>query len=179
MVSPNPLPVNDLSLPDAARDVTGATSSRTPRAYTQAMQERAAIWPRTLEDKAVLEDCDMSDELLETLPLIAVLIEVAVFGWAFLRKNVSGVVLVNAIGAAAVIALIAPELKVSLQFVDVFFVLQVVIVAFALATLTTSFSWLIHPTGRSLAVWAEFSVLVGLSATLAIFFAVLQMARLG
>ena len=131
------------------------------------------------EDKAVLEDCDMSDELLETLPLIAVLIEVAVFGWAFLRKNVSGVVLVNAIGAAAVIALIAPELKVSLQFVDVFFVLQVVIVAFALATLTTSFSWLIHPTGRSLAVWAEFSVLVGLSAALAIFFAVLQMARLG
>jgi len=121
----------------------------------------------------------MSDELLETLPLIAVLIEVAVFGWAFLRKNVSGVVLVNAIGAAAVIALIAPELKVSLQFVDVFFVLQVVIVAFALATLTTSFSWLIHPTGRSLAVWAEFSVLVGLSAALAIFFAVLQMARLG
>jgi hypothetical protein len=116
---------------NAARDVTGATSSGTPRAYTQTMQERAAIWPRTLEDRAVLEDCDMSDELLETLPLVAVLIEVVVFGWAFLRKNVSGVVLVNAIGAAAVIALIAPELKVSLQFADVFLVLQVVILAFA------------------------------------------------
>jgi hypothetical protein len=89
------------------------------------------------------------------------------------------VVLINALGAAAVIAFIAPELRVSLQFVDVFLVLQVVIVAFALTTLTTSVSWLVHPTGGSLAVWAEFSVLVGLSATLAVFFAVLQMARLG
>jgi hypothetical protein len=121
----------------------------------------------------------MSEELLETLPLLAVLIEAAVFGWAFLRKNVSGIVLVNAIGAAAVIAFIAPELRMSLQFVDVFLLLQLAIVAFALTTLTTSVSWLVHPVGRPLAVWAEFSILVGLSGMLAIFFAILQLARLG
>jgi hypothetical protein len=121
----------------------------------------------------------MSEEMLETLPLVAVLIEIAVFGWAFLRKNVNSIVVVNALLAAGVILFIAPELKISLQFVDVFLVLQVAIIAFALTTLTTSVSWFVHPAGRALAVWTEFSILVGLSMALAVFFAVLQVARLG
>jgi hypothetical protein len=121
----------------------------------------------------------MSEELLETLPLVAVLIEIAVFGWAFLRKNVSSIVVVNALLAAGVILFIVPELRISLQFADVFLVLQVAVIAFALTTVTTSVSWFVHPAGRSLAVWAEFSVLVGLSMALSVFFAVLQMARLG
>ena len=121
----------------------------------------------------------MSEELLETLPLVAVVIEIAVFGWAFLRKNVNGIVVVNALLAAVVILFIAPEVKISLQFVDVFLVLQVAIIGFALTTLMTSVSWFVHPSGQSLAVWAEFSILVGLSMALTAFFAVLQMARLG
>ena len=129
--------------------------------------------------RAGLEDWDMSEELLEAIPLLAVLIEAAVFGWAFLRKNVGGIVLVNAIGAAGVIAFIAPELRMSLQFVDLFLLLQLAILAFALTTLTTSVSWFVHPVGRPLAVWTEFSILVGLSGMLAIFFAILQLARLG
>ena len=132
-----------------------------------------------MKARAGLEDWDMSEELLEAIPLLAVLIEAAVFGWAFLRKNVSGIVLVNAIGAAGVIAFIAPELRMSLQFVDVFLLLQLAILAFALTTLTTSVSWFVHPIGRPLAVWTEFSILVGLSGMLAVFFAILQMARLG
>jgi hypothetical protein len=125
-----------------------------------------------------LEDGDMSEELLEMIPLLAVLIEAAAFGWAFVRRNVSGIVLVNAVGAAGVILLVAPELKISLQFVDVFLLLQLAILAFALTTLTTSLSWFVQPVGRPLAVWTEFSILVGLSIALAVFLAILRLAHL-
>ncbi|WP_158813919.1 hypothetical protein [Methylocapsa sp. S129] len=120
----------------------------------------------------------MSDELLEAIPLLAVLIEAAALVWAFARRNVNGIVLVNALVAAGVILLIAPELTASVQFADVFLLLQLVVLAFALTTLTTSFSWLAHPVGRPLAVWAEFSIMVGLSAALLIVVLILRMAQL-
>jgi hypothetical protein len=109
----------------------------------------------------------MSDELLETIPALAVLIEAIALVWVFARRNVSGVVLINALGAAALILAIAPKLGASLQLADFFSILQLSVLVFALATLTTSLSWLAHRGGQTFAVWTEFSVMVGLSVALA------------
>lgn len=120
----------------------------------------------------------MTDELLEALPMVAVATEAGALALAYVRKNVSGIVLVNALGAAGVMTFIVPELRVSIQFLDVFFLLQLTMLAFAVATLTTSLSWLAHPIKRSLAVWTEFSIIAGLSAALLLLVLVLRAAQL-
>jgi hypothetical protein len=108
----------------------------------------------------------MSDELIEALPMLAVLVELVAMGFAFARRNVRSVVLVNALGAA------------TFQFDDVLVVLQFAVLAFALATLATSLTWVAHPGGRALAVWTEFSVLAGLSVAFLTVVLVLKLARL-
>ena len=120
----------------------------------------------------------MSDELLETLPMLAVLVELAAVAFAFARRNMRSVVLVNALGAAALIGLVGPELRAGVQFDDVLVVLQFAVLAFALATLATSLTWVAHPGGRALAVWTEFSVLAGLSVALLTVVLVIKLARL-
>jgi hypothetical protein len=120
----------------------------------------------------------MSDELIEALPMLAVLVELVAMGFAFARRNVRSVVLVNALGAATLIALVAPELRSGVQFDDVLVVLQFAVLAFALATLATSLTWVAHPGGRALAVWTEFSVLAGLSVAFLTVVLVLKLARL-
>jgi len=109
----------------------------------------------------------MSDELLEAIPLLAVLAEAMALVWVFARRNVNGVVLVNALAAAALIFVIVPKLSASIQLGDFFLFMQLTVVAFALATLTTSLSWLAHRGGRTFVVWTEFSVIAGLSVALA------------
>jgi hypothetical protein len=56
--------------------------------------------------------------------------------------------------------------------------MQLTLLAFALATLTTSVSWLARPVSRSLAVWTEFSLMTGLSVTLAAAVLLLKVAHL-
>jgi hypothetical protein len=120
----------------------------------------------------------MSDELLEAIPMLAVLVELFAVGWAFARRNVNGLVLVNALGAAGLIVVVAPELRAGLQFDDLLVLLQLAVLAFALATLATSASWIAHPGGRPLIVWTEFSVIAGLSVALLTVVLLLKMARL-
>src|SRR5258708_7635126 len=120
----------------------------------------------------------MSDELIETLPMLAVLVEFVAMAFAFARRNVRSVVLVNALGAATLIALVAPELRAGVQFDDVLVLLQFAVLAFALATLATSLSWVAHRGGRALAVWTEFSVLAGLSVAFLTVVLILKLARL-
>jgi len=120
----------------------------------------------------------MSDELLETLPMLAILVELAAVILAFARRNIRSVVLVNALSATALIGLVAPELRSGVGFDDVLFILQFAVLAFALATLATSLSWVAHPGGRVLAVLTEFSVLAGLSVALLTVVLVLKLARL-
>jgi hypothetical protein len=120
----------------------------------------------------------MSDELLQTIPVLAVIVELIAIAWAFARRNMNGVVLVNALGAVALIALVVPELRAGVQFDDVLVLLQFAVLAFALATLATSLSWVAHQGGRALAVWTEFSVLAGLSVALLSVVLILKLARL-
>jgi hypothetical protein len=120
----------------------------------------------------------MSDELIETIPMLALLLEVVAIAWAFARRNIKGVVIVNALGAAALIALVGPELGAGARFDDVLVVLQFAVLAFALATLATSLSWIAHPGRRAPAVWTEFSLLAGLSVALLTVVLVLKLARL-
>jgi hypothetical protein len=120
----------------------------------------------------------MSNELLEAIPMFAVLAEAAALIWAFARKNVNGVVLVNALGAAGLLLLVIPHLGASIRFADIFLLLQLVMLAFALATLTTSFSYLAYPNFRPWVVWTEFSVMAGLSMAFLTFIFALRMARL-
>jgi hypothetical protein len=108
----------------------------------------------------------MLDELIEAIPLVAVLAELGALTWAFTRKNIGSVVLVNSLAAAGLLLLIAPALSGSFYFADALLVLQVATVAFALTTLATSVSWVAHPARKPWLVWAEFSVLGGLSVGL-------------
>jgi hypothetical protein len=89
----------------------------------------------------------MSDELLEAIPTLAILVEAMALIWVFARRNVNGVVMVNALAAGALIFVIVPKLGASIQLGDFFLLMQLSVVAFALATLTTSLSWLAHRAG--------------------------------
>jgi hypothetical protein len=108
----------------------------------------------------------MLDELLETLPMVAVLAELGALSWAFARKNIVSVVLVNSLAAAGLLLAVGPHLGVSFHFADVLLVLQVATVAFAMVTLATSVSWVAHPNRKPWMVWAEFAILAGLSGAL-------------
>jgi hypothetical protein len=119
----------------------------------------------------------MSDELIEALPMLAVLVELAAVVLAFARRNIKSVVLVNALGAAALIGIVAPELRSGVRFDEVLVILQFAVLGFALATLATSLSWVAHPGGRAVAIWTEFSVLAGLSVALLTVVLVLKLAR--
>jgi hypothetical protein len=120
----------------------------------------------------------MTNDLVETIPLLAGLAEAGALIWAFARRNVNGVVLVNALGAAALLLLVVPHLGASIRFVDIFLLLQLMTLAFALATLMTSLSYVAYPVFRPWVVWTEFSVMAGLSAGFLAFIFALRIARL-
>jgi hypothetical protein len=120
----------------------------------------------------------MSDELLEMIPILAVLAEAMALVWVFVRKNMSGIVLVNALVAATVTLLVAPKLNASIGFADWLFLAQIVVMAFALATLATSVSWLAHPVEQPLMVWTEFSVMAGVSVAFVMVVVIVKVAQL-
>ncbi len=120
----------------------------------------------------------MSNETLAAIPLFAILAEAGAALWALARKDLHAIALVNALAAAGLMLLVVPELGASLQFVDVFFLLQVALLIFALTTLTTSVSWFAFPMSQPWLVWSEFSVLSGLSLAVLAFVLALRTTRL-
>lgn len=120
----------------------------------------------------------MSNEALQAIPMLALFAEAGAAIWAFARKDLKSIVLVNALAAAGVMLFIAPELSVSIKFVDVILLLQVALLTFALATLTTSLSWFAFPDSQPWLVWSEFSVVAGLSLAVLAFVSALGVARL-
>jgi hypothetical protein len=120
----------------------------------------------------------MSNEAFETIPLLAVLAEVAALVWALARRNAESLALVNALGAAGLTLIVGPKLGGSIEFADVLFLAQLAVLGFALTTLATSLSWLARPANRPWLVWAEFSVLSSLSLAVLAFIVAAKSARL-
>ncbi len=120
----------------------------------------------------------MSDETLAAIPMFALLAEASAALLALARKDLHSIALVNALAAAGLVLILVPELGVSVRYVDPLLALQVVLLAFALTTLTTSLCWFAFRQGQPWLVLTEFSILAALSTTVAIIVVVLRIARL-
>jgi len=119
----------------------------------------------------------MSNETLAAIPARALAAEAGAAIRALAREELRGIGLVDAPAAAGVM-LIVPELSVAIRFIDVFLLLRVALLTFAVATLTTGFCRLAVPQGQPWLGWSEFSILAGLSMAVVAFVFVPKVMRL-
>jgi hypothetical protein len=99
----------------------------------------------------------MSNEMLETSAVLAVLIEAAALAFALLRRDLTAVVVLNLLAAAGLLVALVPDLAASAKtLAEGFLIFEIAVLVLALVTLATSLFWLAY---RKLAwlVWIEFS----------------------
>lgn len=116
----------------------------------------------------------MSNEMFQALTALAVVVEAAAAAWALARRDLTAVVALNGLAAAAVLLYNAPDLAL---IVDAFERNTLLLVAFEAITLVASVLWF---AGRapSWLVWTTFSVHVFLSLALLIFAFTFRLDRL-
>jgi hypothetical protein len=108
----------------------------------------------------------MSNDLFKALSVLAVAAEVAALIWALARSDLIPVIVVNLVGAAAILVLNIDHLGIALTTADAGLLL---LFAFALLTLATNLGWFIYPRYLLSLVWIEFSVYALISLALLIF----------
>jgi hypothetical protein len=117
---------------------------------------------------------EMSNEAFQAAIVIAVVVEAAVAAWALARRDLTAVVLLNALGAAGVLLDHAPEFGLIVRGLDWNFLL---LLSFELAALATSVLWFAWR-APSWLVWTAFSVHALLSLALLIFAFTFKLNRL-
>jgi hypothetical protein len=111
------------------------------------------------------------DSAPEAVALLAVLAQAGALVWALARGDLTGVVLINLLGAGGFLTATLPTLNVSMKTLDQDFLsLLFALLVFEIVTLGTSLSWFFDPHLEWLA-WTEFSIqgLLGLAVLVFIF----------
>jgi hypothetical protein len=120
----------------------------------------------------------MPNLALETVAAIAVLAQAGALVWALGRGDLTGVVLINLLGAGGFVAATLPTLGVSMKTLDEDFLsLLFALLVFEIVTLATSLLWFLYPNLAWLA-WTEFSIQGLLSLAILIFIFTFKVTRL-
>jgi hypothetical protein len=110
--------------------------------------------------------------------LLAVLAQGGALIWALARGDLTGVVLINLLGAGGFLAATLPTLGVSMKTLDQDFLsLLFALLVFEMVTLATSLLWLLDSRLAWLA-WTEFSIQGLLSLAVLIFIFTFRVTRL-
>jgi hypothetical protein len=114
----------------------------------------------------------------EAVSLLAVLAQAGALVWALARGDLTGVVLINLLGAGGFLAATLPTLGVSMKTLDEdFLALLFALLVFEIVTLATSLSWFFDAPLEWLA-WTEFSIQGLLSLAVLIFIFTFKVTRL-
>jgi hypothetical protein len=114
----------------------------------------------------------------EAVALLAVLAQAGALVWALARGDLTGVVLINLLGAGGFLTATLPTLSVSMKTLDEDFLsLLFALLVFEIVTLGTSLLWFVDPHLKWLA-WTEFSIQGLLSLAVLIFIFTFKVTRL-
>ena len=120
----------------------------------------------------------MPNLALEAVAAIAVLAQAGALVWALGRGDLTGVVLINFVGASGFLIATLPTLGVSMKTLDEDFLsLLLALLVFEIVTLATSLSWFFYPNLAWLA-WTEFSIQGLLSLAILVFILTFKVTRL-
>jgi hypothetical protein len=115
---------------------------------------------------------------LEVVASIAVLAQAGALVWALGRGDLTGVVLINLLGASGFLIATLPTLGVSMKTLDEDFLsLLLALLVFEIVTLATSLMWFFDSHLAWLA-WTEFSIQGLLSLAVLIFIFTFRVTRL-